>query len=115
MQSEQCVIDGQQLLVGRISSQLIFANYGSDGASFECLLYEVVAIQSLAFHRKEKLAWGNGSRIDGIARGNLAGKGHEKSQITREGPVPFDDAEVAREALRAAGFECEPARVGAKA
>jgi UDP-N-acetylmuramoyl-L-alanyl-D-glutamate--2,6-diaminopimelate ligase len=37
----------------------------------------------------------------------LAGKGHEKVQITREGPAPFDDLEVAREALRAAGFECE--------
>jgi UDP-N-acetylmuramoyl-L-alanyl-D-glutamate--2,6-diaminopimelate ligase len=48
----------------------------------------------------------------------LAGKGHEKVQVTREGPRPFDDVEVAREALRAAGFECEPASragVGAKA
>jgi UDP-N-acetylmuramoyl-L-alanyl-D-glutamate--2,6-diaminopimelate ligase len=39
----------------------------------------------------------------------LAGKGHEKVQVTREGAVPFDDLEVAREALRAAGFECEAA------
>ena len=38
----------------------------------------------------------------------LAGKGHEKVQVTREGSHPFDDVEVAREALRAAGFECEP-------
>jgi UDP-N-acetylmuramoyl-L-alanyl-D-glutamate--2,6-diaminopimelate ligase len=37
----------------------------------------------------------------------LAGKGHEKVQITREGAAPFDDLEVARQALRAAGFECE--------
>jgi len=36
----------------------------------------------------------------------LAGKGHEKVQVTREGSLPFDDLEVAREALRAAGFEC---------
>ena len=43
----------------------------------------------------------------------LAGKGHEKVQVTREGAAPFDDLEVAREALRAAGFECETA--GAKA
>jgi UDP-N-acetylmuramoyl-L-alanyl-D-glutamate--2,6-diaminopimelate ligase len=35
----------------------------------------------------------------------LAGKGHEKVQVTREGSRPFDDVEVAREALRAAGFE----------
>src|SRR3984957_11586952 len=39
----------------------------------------------------------------------LAGKGHEKVQVTREGAAPFDDLEVARLALRAAGFECEPA------
>jgi UDP-N-acetylmuramoyl-L-alanyl-D-glutamate--2,6-diaminopimelate ligase len=37
----------------------------------------------------------------------LAGKGHEKVQVTREGSLPFDDVQVAREALRAAGFECE--------
>jgi UDP-N-acetylmuramoyl-L-alanyl-D-glutamate--2,6-diaminopimelate ligase len=36
----------------------------------------------------------------------LGGKGHEKVQVTQEGPVPFDDLEVAREALRAVGFEC---------
>jgi UDP-N-acetylmuramoyl-L-alanyl-D-glutamate--2,6-diaminopimelate ligase len=39
----------------------------------------------------------------------LAGKGHEKVQTTREGTHPFDDVEVAREALHASGFECEPA------
>ena len=37
----------------------------------------------------------------------IAGKGHEKVQITREGALPFDDVEVAREALKAQGFECE--------
>ena len=36
----------------------------------------------------------------------LAGKGHEKVQVTREGSRPFDDVEVAREALQAAGFDC---------
>ena len=35
----------------------------------------------------------------------LAGKGHEKVQVTREGSLPFDDVEVAQEALWAAGFE----------
>ena len=43
----------------------------------------------------------------------LAGKGHEKVQMTREGPVAFDDLEVARETLRAAGFECDAAGAGA--
>jgi UDP-N-acetylmuramoyl-L-alanyl-D-glutamate--2,6-diaminopimelate ligase len=37
----------------------------------------------------------------------LAGKGHEKVQVTREGSQPFDDVEVARETLRGLGFECE--------
>jgi UDP-N-acetylmuramoyl-L-alanyl-D-glutamate--2,6-diaminopimelate ligase len=45
----------------------------------------------------------------------LAGKGHEKVQVTREGVIPFDDLEVARGALRAAGFECEAAHAGARA
>src|ERR1700722_11126555 len=36
----------------------------------------------------------------------LAGKGHENGQITREGSRPFDDVEVAHEALRVAGFLC---------
>lgn len=30
----------------------------------------------------------------------IAGKGHEKVQMTREGTVPFDDVQVAREALQ---------------
>jgi UDP-N-acetylmuramoyl-L-alanyl-D-glutamate--2,6-diaminopimelate ligase len=43
----------------------------------------------------------------------LAGKGHEKVQVTREGSRPFDDVEVAREALRLAGFDCEAASAAA--
>jgi UDP-N-acetylmuramoyl-L-alanyl-D-glutamate--2,6-diaminopimelate ligase len=34
----------------------------------------------------------------------IAGKGHEKVQVTSEGTVPFDDVEVARAALRHAGY-----------
>jgi UDP-N-acetylmuramoyl-L-alanyl-D-glutamate--2,6-diaminopimelate ligase len=34
----------------------------------------------------------------------IAGKGHEKVQITREGVFPFDDVQVAREALQQMGY-----------
>jgi UDP-N-acetylmuramoyl-L-alanyl-D-glutamate--2,6-diaminopimelate ligase len=37
----------------------------------------------------------------------IAGKGHEKIQVTREGTIPFDDVKVAREALGASGYSCE--------
>ena len=39
----------------------------------------------------------------------LAGKGHEKVQVTKEGAIPFDDVEVARETLKALGHDCENA------
>jgi UDP-N-acetylmuramoyl-L-alanyl-D-glutamate--2,6-diaminopimelate ligase len=35
----------------------------------------------------------------------IAGKGHEKTQITRSGAVPFDDVEVAREVLVRIGYD----------
>ena len=41
----------------------------------------------------------------------LAGKGHEKVQVTREGSHPFDDVEVAAETLKATGFECKASSV----
>ncbi len=34
----------------------------------------------------------------------LAGKGHEKVQVTSAGAAPFDDIQVARDALRSAGY-----------
>ena len=43
----------------------------------------------------------------------LAGKGHEKVQVTREGSIPFDDVEVTREILQNAGFNCQQASVAA--
>lgn len=39
----------------------------------------------------------------------IAGKGHERSQILATGPVPFDDTEVAAEALRDLGYGRERA------
>jgi len=39
----------------------------------------------------------------------LAGKGHEKVQVMRDGPHPFDDVEVASEVLKARGLECPTA------
>ena len=39
----------------------------------------------------------------------LAGKGHEKMQVTRDGSIPFDDVEVAREILHEAGYACDAA------
>jgi UDP-N-acetylmuramoyl-L-alanyl-D-glutamate--2,6-diaminopimelate ligase len=35
----------------------------------------------------------------------IAGKGHEQVQITRTGTIPFDDRQVASEALHALGYE----------
>ena len=43
----------------------------------------------------------------------LAGKGHEKVQVTREGAIPFDDVAVARQLLKEAGYECEAANAAA--
>jgi UDP-N-acetylmuramoyl-L-alanyl-D-glutamate--2,6-diaminopimelate ligase len=41
----------------------------------------------------------------------LAGKGHEKTQTTREGVFPFDDVQVAQETLKQMGH---PNRAGGK-
>ncbi len=43
----------------------------------------------------------------------LAGKGHEKVQVTKGATIPFDDVEVARETLKTLGFDCEAARATA--
>lgn len=39
----------------------------------------------------------------------IAGKGHEKVQVSREGSLPFDDVNVAREVLAKSGYECQAA------
>ncbi len=43
----------------------------------------------------------------------LAGKGHEKLQVTAAGTTSFDDVEVARQALGEAGYDCEAANAAA--
>ena len=43
----------------------------------------------------------------------IAGKGHEKAQVTRKGPMPFDDVQVAQQVLREAGYDCEAANAAA--
>jgi UDP-N-acetylmuramoyl-L-alanyl-D-glutamate--2,6-diaminopimelate ligase len=44
----------------------------------------------------------------------LAGKGHEKVQVTRAQSLPFDDVQVARDVLRQHGFNCEEAALAGK-
>jgi UDP-N-acetylmuramoyl-L-alanyl-D-glutamate--2,6-diaminopimelate ligase len=39
----------------------------------------------------------------------LAGKGHEKLQVTKEGSIPFDDVNVSRESLQTLGYDCKGA------
>jgi UDP-N-acetylmuramoyl-L-alanyl-D-glutamate--2,6-diaminopimelate ligase len=43
----------------------------------------------------------------------IAGKGHEKVQVSREGTIPFDDVAVCRAVLGQAGYECQTAKAGA--
>jgi UDP-N-acetylmuramoyl-L-alanyl-D-glutamate--2,6-diaminopimelate ligase len=43
----------------------------------------------------------------------IAGKGHEKMQVTRDGSIPFDDAEVAQKILRAVGYDCKSSNAAA--
>jgi UDP-N-acetylmuramoyl-L-alanyl-D-glutamate--2,6-diaminopimelate ligase len=43
----------------------------------------------------------------------IAGKGHEKVQVTRERSIPFDDVGIALQILRDAGYNCEVANTAA--
>jgi UDP-N-acetylmuramoyl-L-alanyl-D-glutamate--2,6-diaminopimelate ligase len=43
----------------------------------------------------------------------IAGKGHEKVQVTRDESIPFDDVEVAQKVLRATGYDCKSVNAAA--
>jgi len=43
----------------------------------------------------------------------IAGKGHEKVQVTRDGSIPFDDVEVAATILRDEGYDCKSSNAAA--
>ncbi len=43
----------------------------------------------------------------------IAGKGHEKVQLTRTGAVPFDDVETAQKVLRDGGYDCKSSNAAA--
>jgi UDP-N-acetylmuramoyl-L-alanyl-D-glutamate--2,6-diaminopimelate ligase len=43
----------------------------------------------------------------------IAGKGHEKVQLTRAGAVPFDDVETAQKVLRDGGYNCKSSNAAA--
>ncbi len=45
----------------------------------------------------------------------LAGKGHETYQVLKDGPIPFDDREVARRVLRSLGYGSGPRQKSAQA
>ncbi|MGI9103714.1 MAG: UDP-N-acetylmuramoyl-L-alanyl-D-glutamate--2,6-diaminopimelate ligase [Terriglobales bacterium] len=67
--------------------------------------YEVEPDRAKAIARAVRLA-GAGDIV------LLAGKGHEKTQTTREGVRSFDDVEVAGAALNAAGYHKQPVVAG---
>jgi UDP-N-acetylmuramoyl-L-alanyl-D-glutamate--2,6-diaminopimelate ligase len=50
-----------------------------------------------------QLAFGEARKGDIVL---IAGKGHEKVQISRAGTMPFDDRRVAAEALEVLGYDC---------
>jgi UDP-N-acetylmuramoyl-L-alanyl-D-glutamate--2,6-diaminopimelate ligase len=70
--------------------------------------YKIEPDRSTAIH----LAIGE-ARADDIVL--IAGKGHEQVQITRSGAAPFDDTQIAAEALRDAGHDCDRAAAGKSA
>ena len=71
LQSDQRVVDRKQTGFDRVASQLILAHYGGDRASFQGLLHEVVAVETLALDCEKEFTRLNGSRVDGVPGRNL--------------------------------------------
>jgi UDP-N-acetylmuramoyl-L-alanyl-D-glutamate--2,6-diaminopimelate ligase len=68
------------------------------GLKETCVQYTVEPDRTTAIHLALKTAQPGDVVL-------LAGKGHEKEQILKDGTIPFDDAEVALSSLREMGYE----------
>ncbi len=106
-------------VMGRIATELADRVYVTDedprGEDPDALNAQIAAGAHAAGARDGEDLWVINDRRSAIAaavaaagQGDtllLAGKGHEHSIVYADGPVPWDEAEVARQELRAAGYE----------
>src|SRR5208337_5213671 len=69
LERDESVIDSKQAEEVEIVSQLLFFDHRSNCAPAECLLYEVVTVEALAFDSEEEFAGLHGAGIDGISLG----------------------------------------------
>ena len=72
LKGDERVVDSEQSLRIGIPGELIFANDGGDRAAAQCRFDKVVAVEALAFYRKEKFAGLHGARVDGISLSSRA-------------------------------------------
>src|SRR3954453_1966217 len=104
---------GKRPLMGRIASELadvaIVTSDNPRSEEPEAIIAEVVAGAGDGVEVEPDRTRAIGQALETASEGDvvvIAGKGHEQGQEFRERKIPFDDREVAREALR---------RLGAKA
>jgi UDP-N-acetylmuramoyl-L-alanyl-D-glutamate--2,6-diaminopimelate ligase len=104
---------GKRPLMGRIASELadlaIVTSDNPRSEEPEAIIAEIVAGAGEDVEVEPDRTRAIGQALETAAEGDvvvIAGKGHEQGQEFRDGKIPFDDREVAREALR---------RLGAKA
>ncbi len=71
LQGDEGVVDREQAGLHREAGQLILAHDRGDGAAFQRLMHEVVAVEALALDREEEFAGLNCARIDRIAGRHL--------------------------------------------